>query len=66
MQLKTGEVQNAMSDATASLNQAQQDLGKMGEPKGDPKHLETQLRKLQVLKRHILFTHRSVFLLWIY
>ncbi|KAL5005910.1 hypothetical protein ScPMuIL_017068 [Solemya velum] len=53
MQLKTGELQSAMNDAMSSLGHAQEDLGKMNDPVGDPKHLETQMRKLQLLQSDI-------------
>ena len=48
MQVKVGEVDRSMSDVIATLDQLQADIENQGDVTGDPKHLETILRKLQV------------------
>ena len=48
MQVKVGEVDRSMSDVIATLEQLQTDIKNQGDVTGDPKHLETILRKLQV------------------
>ena len=48
MQVKVGEVDRSMSDVIATLDQLQTDIKNQGDVIGDPKHLETILRKLQV------------------
>ena len=48
MQVKVGEVDRSMGDVIATLEQLQTDIKNQGDVTGDPKHLETILRKLQV------------------
>lgn len=48
MQLKVGEVNQAMEDIITSLDQTQNELNDVDDIKGDPKFMETHLRKLQV------------------
>ena len=48
MQVKVGEVDRSMSDVIATLEQLQTDIKNQSDVTGDPKHLETILRKLQV------------------
>lgn len=48
MQLKVGEISQAMSDIITALDAAEADLNSADQVKGDPKFLETQIRKLQV------------------
>ncbi|XP_005100351.2 microtubule-actin cross-linking factor 1 [Aplysia californica] len=49
-QLKVGEVSQAMDDMISSLHVAQEELEHFDEIKGDPKFLETHMRKLQLLQ----------------
>ena len=48
MQVKVGEVTRAMDDVICALQQTNTDLEPMDKVKGDPKFLETYMRKLQV------------------
>ena len=48
MQVKVGEVDQSMHDVVATLDQLQKDIKNQEDVTGDPKHLETILRKLQV------------------
>ena len=48
MQVKVGEVERSMNDVIATLDQLDSDIKNQGDVSGDPKHLETILRKLQV------------------
>lgn len=49
MQMKLGEVESGMDSAIKSLEQAQEDLDNFDEFVGDPKTLETHMKKLQVI-----------------
>lgn len=51
MQVKVGEVDKAMDGVMGSLDTVQQDLEPLEHIKGDPKYLETHMRKLQVCVR---------------
>ncbi|BFZ22115.1 hypothetical protein BsWGS_25154 [Bradybaena similaris] len=53
MQLKVGEVNQAMTDIITSLDATEASLNSIDETKGDPKFLETQLRKLQLMQADI-------------
>ncbi|XP_067685972.1 microtubule-actin cross-linking factor 1, isoforms 6/7-like isoform X1 [Haliotis asinina] len=50
MQVKVGEVDKAMSGVMTSLDAVQKDLEPLEHIKGDPKFLETHMRKLQLLQ----------------
>lgn len=49
MQLKVGEVNQAMEDIIVSLDEAQSQMDAMEEVQGDTKYLETRIRKLEVI-----------------
>ncbi|XP_041374834.1 LOW QUALITY PROTEIN: microtubule-actin cross-linking factor 1-like [Gigantopelta aegis] len=53
MQVKVGEVTRAMDDIICALQQANSDLEPMDKVKGDPKFLETHMRKLQLIQADI-------------
>jgi hypothetical protein len=48
MQMKIGEIETGMDSAISTLEQAQEDLDNFEEFVGDPKSLETHMKKLQV------------------
>ncbi|KAK6172103.1 hypothetical protein SNE40_018056 [Patella caerulea] len=48
MQVQVGKLEHAMDDVVGALNQVQKDLDKFENLNGDPKCLETQIRKLQL------------------
>lgn len=48
MQLKIGEVEEGMDEAIDSLTHAEHDLVTFDDVTGDPKCLETHMKKLQV------------------
>ncbi|XP_076088399.1 microtubule-actin cross-linking factor 1, isoforms 6/7-like isoform X5 [Mytilus galloprovincialis] len=52
MQMKLGEVESGMDSAIKSLEQAQEDLDNFDEFVGDPKTLETHMKKLQEMKHN--------------
>jgi hypothetical protein len=56
MQVKVGEVDRSMDDVIATLDQLQDDIKNQEDVTGDPKHLETILRKLQVKVKSIIFS----------
>ncbi|XP_070185712.1 microtubule-actin cross-linking factor 1, isoforms 6/7-like isoform X4 [Littorina saxatilis] len=53
MQVKVGEVDKSMSDVIATLDQLQTDIKNQSDVNGDPKHLETILRKLQLMQSDV-------------
>ncbi|KAK7501339.1 hypothetical protein BaRGS_00007464, partial [Batillaria attramentaria] len=53
MQVKVGEVDRSMSDVIATLDQLQTDIKNQEDVSGDPKHLETILRKLQLMQSDV-------------
>jgi hypothetical protein len=55
MQVKVGEVDRSMDDVIATLDQLQYDIKNQKDVTGDPKHLETILRKLQVRAKSTMF-----------
>ena len=48
--MSLGEVDHAMDDIIGLLQQTESDLQEMDDIYGDPKLIETHLKKLQVLK----------------
>ncbi|CAL1534640.1 unnamed protein product [Lymnaea stagnalis] len=59
MQLKVGEVSQAMNDVITSLEDVQKDLSSADEVKGDPKFLETHMRKLQLAQADLRNKEKS-------
>ncbi|KAL3854344.1 hypothetical protein ACJMK2_013617, partial [Sinanodonta woodiana] len=47
MQIKIGDLDNAMSDAILVLQNSDQELASLENVNGDPKCLETHMKKLQ-------------------
>ena len=61
MQIKVGDLEKGMEDVIQSLEKAMTELNLMDIATGDPKYLETLMKKLNVSKNHVVEYYDNVY-----